>query len=134
MDSKDSQFQLTSPAFRDGGNIPAPYMHDPDSVRGDFVHWLMWDIPARIQSINANSVPVGAIQGLNGAPKSGYTGPCPPAGTGTHRYIFELYALDKSPTNLDNQTTREQLQKAIDGHVIAKTALTGLFSADQIAL
>lgn len=104
-------------------------MHDPDAVSGDFVHWTLWDIPANTQDITANSVPVGAIQGLNSANQNKYMGPCPPAGSGTHRYMFELYALDKT-LGLPLQTTRDQLKKAMDGHILAQHTLKGLFSAE----
>lgn len=104
-------------------------VHDPDAVSGDFVHWIVWGIPASTKGINANAVPVGAIQGLNGSGANRYMGPCPPSGTGTHHYIFELYALDNAP-NLPPQTSRDDLLKAIADHTIAKTELTGLFSAD----
>jgi len=146
---------LVSPVFRDGTNIPIPYtckgqnvspplnitgvpggakslaliMHDPDAVSGDFVHWIMWDIPARAQSIAVNSVPVGAVVGPNGGSQNKYMGPCPPPGTGIHHYLFELYALNKT-LGLPPATNRDQLQKAMASRVIAKTTLTGLFFAD----
>ncbi|MBI2592413.1 YbhB/YbcL family Raf kinase inhibitor-like protein [Candidatus Saccharibacteria bacterium] len=150
-----TSLQLTSPAFEEGGNIPDSYtcqgqnvnpplnitnvpgaaaslaliMHDPDAVSGDFVHWLMWDIPPSTKTIATGNVPSGVIQGLNSASQSKYMGPCPPSGTGTHRYMFELYALDESPKNLDMETSREQLQKAMANHILAQHTLTGLFSA-----
>jgi Raf kinase inhibitor-like YbhB/YbcL family protein len=69
------------------------------------------------------------MQGYNGSDKIGYAGPCPPAGSGTHRYIFELYALDKM-LDLRRDTTRQDLEKAMKDHVLDKVTLTGLFSAD----
>lgn len=151
----ESGFSLISPAFRDGAPIPLQYtckgqnvnpplnildkpegtksmvliMHDPDATGGDFTHWIMWDIPPRAESISVNSVPIGAIQGPNDASKNSYTGPCPPAGTGTHRYIFELYALDSS-LGLDSKTSRQQLEQSMEGKIIEKAVLTGLFEAD----
>lgn len=148
-------FILSSSAFQDGKPIPASFtckgdnsnpplniigtptdakslaliLHDPDAVSGDFTHWLMWDIPSSTNGINAHSVPVGAVQGPNGIGDNQYMGPCPPAGTGTHHYIFELYALD-TILNLPPQTTREELQKAIADHTIAKSQLVGLFAAE----
>lgn len=146
---------LSSPDFAQGTAIPSSYtckgqnfnpplhivgtpprtlslaliMHDPDSVNGDFVHWLMWDIPPSTKAITANSVPVGAVQGANGSGQPKYMGPCPPAGTGTHRYMFELYALDDL-VNLPPGSNRAELEKTMENHVLAKTTLTGLFSAD----
>ena len=149
-------FRLISPAFKDGGNIPSPYtcrgqgvspplniigapkdskslvlvMHDPDAVNGDFTHWLLWDIAASTDSFAAHSVPVGAIQGKNSAGSNQYLGPCPPAGSGTHRYRFELYALDKS-LGLPAGSSRDDLQAAMDGHIMSQAVLIGLFSAED---
>jgi Raf kinase inhibitor-like YbhB/YbcL family protein len=146
--------QIVSAAFRDGAAIPPQYtckgqnvspplnfvnvpngaqslaliMHDPDAPAGDYVHWTIWDIPTSTDTIAANSVPVGSIQGLNSGNSNKYIGPCPPAGTGTHRYIFELYALDTS-LGLSADTKRDDLLKAIKGHVIEQRSLTGFFSA-----
>lgn len=147
--------QIISPAFREGAAIPVQYtckgqnvspplnivdapkdakslaliVHDPDAVSSDFVHWLVWDIPADNGNIAANKVPVGAVQGLNGAQQTKYMGPCPPAGTGTHHYMFELYALDKS-LGLPAQTNHEQLKQAMEGSILAQNTLTGLVSAE----
>ena len=146
--------QLLSPAFGDGGNIPQQYtckgqnvspplnitdvpagtkslalvMHDPDAVSGDFVHWLLWNVAPITQSINANSAPSTAIQGLTGFGNNKYGGPCPPAGTGTHHYMFELYALDTT-INLSPDSSRQKLEEEIKGHVITQTTLTGLVTA-----
>ncbi len=151
-------FQLISPAFAEGAEISAQYtcrgdnvspplvisgvpkgakslvliMHDPDAVRVagiDFVHWLMWDIPSSTETINASSVPVGAVQGPNSSAQKGYTGPCPPAGTGVHHYLFELYALDTALT-LPPDTNRQKLEAAMDGHIIGRHTLTGIVNAD----
>ena len=148
-----TDFQLISPAFRDGTALPAQYtckgqnvspplniincdpqsqslaliMHDPDAPAGDYVHWLMWDIPASVETIAANSVPIGAVQGINSSDEIGYTGPCPPAGSGTHRYMFELYCLDTS-LGLESGSTREQLEKAMEGHILDSSTLIGIFA------
>jgi len=148
-------FHLLSAVFRDGAAIPVQYtcsgqnvnpplnivgkpagtkslvliMHDPDAISGDFVHWTMWDIPSTTEGISANSVPVGAVQGPNSSGKNAYSGPCPPAGTGTHHYNFELYALDKT-LGLPPSTSRDQLMSAINGHVVADAKLIGLVAAD----
>lgn len=151
----DSNLSLASQEFKDGEQIPGQYsckgqnvnpplnvsgvpagakslaliLHDPDAVGGDFVHWLVWDIPTSTGSITVNSVPEGAVQGQNGGGQNKYMGPCPPAGTGTHHYKFELYALDKT-LGLKAGADRDQLQKAMNGHILAQHILTGLFSAN----
>jgi Raf kinase inhibitor-like YbhB/YbcL family protein len=143
---------VSSSAFADGQPIPASYsckgdntnppltitgvptetkslaliVSDPDAPSGNFIHWLVWDIPATTGTINAHSVPVGAIQGKNDAGNNQYFGPCPPSGT--HRYIFKVYALDTT-LGLDSKATSKELLPAIKDHIIAEAELTGLFSA-----
>lgn len=119
-----------------GTKCLALIMHDPDAVLVvgfDFVHWLVWDIPSSTKIINASSVPGGSVQGQNDTKNAeknnSYIGPRPPAGTGTHHYLFELYAMDKT-LGLPPTTNRDQLQKAMAGHILAQHTLTGLFSAD----
>ncbi len=150
-----NEFHLLSPAFRSGDKIPLRYtckgqnvnpplnilhvpqgakslaliMHDPDAVGQDFVHWLVWDISPSTETIAANSVPVGAIQGLNSAGQNGYMGPCPPPGTGAHRYMFELYALDTN-LSLSPGSDRQKLQETMKEHTLDQNILTGLFSGD----
>lgn len=152
----EGALEIISPVFRDGAAIPRQYscrgqnvnpplaifnvpaktqslaliLHDPDAVSGDFLHWLMWDIPPATESIAVNDVPVGAVQGRNGGGDSKYIGPCPPKGTGSHRYIFDLYALDNS-SNLPSGSTRDQLEAAMKGHIIQKATLTGVFAAEE---
>jgi Raf kinase inhibitor-like YbhB/YbcL family protein len=153
--SETAKLEIISPVFRDGANIPPQYtcrgqnvnppinilhapagtqsltlvMHDPDAVGGDYLHWLVWDIPPSTESISVNGVPVGAIQGKNGSGQNSYTGPCPPKGTGTHHYIFDFYALDTT-LDLPAESGIEDVIKAQKGHVLDHTALTGLFTAE----
>lgn len=149
--------RLVSPVFKEGSTIPIQYtskgddvspplnilntpagteslaliVHDPDAVSGDFLHWMVWDIPPSTEVIAANSVPVGAIQGYNGSDERGYMGPAPPPGTGSHRYMFELYALDTT-LDLDAHVSRQELESALKGHVLDHSTLTGLFSAESV--
>ena len=154
--SSTADLSLISPAFSDKGPIPEQYtcrgqnispplaipnmpagtkslaliMHDPDAVNTDWVHWLVWNISPSTTEITENSVPEGTIQGTTSFGKPGYGGPCPPKGTGTHGYMFELYALDIT-LDLPSSATRQQLQQTIDGHIVAQTTLTGLVAAEQ---
>jgi hypothetical protein len=67
----------------------------------------------------------GGRQGTNDFRKTGYGGPCPPSGT--HRYVFTLYALD-SDLKLAGGATKAQLLGATRGHVLAEGRLTGKYS------
>ena len=101
---------------------------DPDAR--DWSHWIIFNIPHNITSLSEGiskneSLKNGAIQGINDFKKIGYDGPSPPSGT--HRYVFHLYALD-TELDLDSFATKQNLLDAIDGHILEETKLTGKFS------
>ena len=112
-------------------NIPigtkslAIIVDDPDAPSGDWVHWLIWNIPADTDKINTGSVPPSSIQGLNDSKNNSHDGPCPPPGT--HRYFFKLYALN-TILNLDKNSRKNDLEKAMSGHILGQTYLLGLYS------
>ncbi len=82
----------------------------------------MFNIPI-INQIDENSS-VG-IEGINSAGQMGYIGPCPPSGT--HRYFFKLYALGIS-LDLKKGCSKQDLEKAMRGHILAAAEIIGLFS------
>jgi Raf kinase inhibitor-like YbhB/YbcL family protein len=89
---------------------------DPDAR--DFNHWLLWDIPASVHSLDEGAKAEG-ISGTNGFGDRGYGGPCPPS-AGTHRYFFRLFALDVPSLNLKAGKGRDALDSALRKHVLAK--------------
>jgi hypothetical protein len=95
---------------------------DPDAPSGTFDHWVVWNIPASTSSVGENTVP--GSEGLNGARQPGYMGPCPPSGT--HRYYFKVYALDIA-LKLGATTKKKDLESAMQGHILAKGELVGLY-------
>jgi Raf kinase inhibitor-like YbhB/YbcL family protein len=103
---------------------------DPDAPGGTFYHWVLFNIPEDVRSLpealgRDARLPVGGIQGRNGFRRIGYDGPRPPSGT--HRYIFDLYALDVKPA-LDQSATAERLLTAVKGHVLGQASLMGEFT------
>jgi Raf kinase inhibitor-like YbhB/YbcL family protein len=98
---------------------------DPDAPAGDWVHWLVWNIPAETPGIDEGSLPTSTVQGLNDFKNNKYDGPCPPSGT--HRYYFKLYALDYK-INLDKSSRKSAVENAIEGHILDLTSLIGLYS------
>ena len=99
---------------------------DPDApMKGGFTHWVVWNISPKTNIIKQESIPPGSIEGRNSAGRNGYIGPCPPSGT--HHYHFQLYALrdalDLTPTALF-----DDVQSAIENHLITKTDLVGLYA------
>ena len=129
----------TSPALSwsnppSGAMSFALVMHDTDAApqKGtmDVTHWILWNIPASSTSLTGNvkpdSSPDGIAQGKNVRGVNGYQPPCPPPGATPHHYTFELYALD-SKVDLPAGSTRADLLKAMDGHVIGKATTGGTF-------
>jgi hypothetical protein len=96
-------------------------MDDPDAPMGTWVHWVLFDIPV-VSQIEENSVP--GKQGSNNSGRNNYHGPCPPSGT--HRYFFKIYALD-TMLNLREGISKGALQKAMQGHILDKAELIGLY-------
>ncbi len=105
-------------------------MEDPDAPMGTFTHWIIWDIPPThkipegIPRGKEITKPFKAYQGRNDFGYYGYGGPCPPKGK-PHRYVFKVYVLD-TVLNLKD-ATKEQLLKAMRGHIIQYGELVGLY-------
>lgn len=150
-----SDMQLTSPAFDSGDLIPkrhtgegedvspafawhgapesarsfALVCHDPDAPlvkpgQYGFVHWVLYNVPASVSEIAEGS---GAYtQGSNDFGNSGYGGPMPPPGHGTHHYFFWLLALDKE-TAFDAGLTLWALLEQAEPAVIAMNRLVGTY-------
>lgn len=102
---------------------------DPDAPGRTFVHWVVYDIPPTVKQLpekitSSKTISTGGVQGKNDFGKLGYGGPCPPSGT--HRYFFHLYALDKK-LNLEAGMTKNQVLIAIKDHVLAKAELMGKY-------
>ena len=67
---------------------------DPDAPSGDFVHWMIANIPADVNEVAEGAMLIKQADNItNDFGKSEYGGPCPPSGI--HRYFFIIYALNK---------------------------------------
>ncbi len=97
---------------------------DPDAPVGIFTHWLVWNISPNLTEIRENSVPENAVQGRNDFGGVGYKGPMPPSGS--HRYFFKIFALDVE-LNLQEGADKEELERAMQEHIIDKAELVGLY-------
>lgn len=150
---KESKMKITS-VFENNGNIPPEYtcdgqdaapiltisdvpantqelvliVDDPDAPMGTFVHWLVYNIPANTTKIDYKNLPTGTEQGYTDFDKIGWGGPCPPSGT--HRYVFKLYAIN-TKLNLPAGLTKQELEEAISKHIIDKTELIGLYKRSK---
>lgn len=108
--------------------VDDPDAPDPANPRMTWVHWVLYNIPPDVISIpegvQPDQLPKGTLEGLNDWKKTGYGGPCPPIGR--HRYFHKLYALDIVLPDL-KQPTKAKLKKAMEGHVILRAQLIGLY-------
>ena len=100
---------------------------DFDAPSGPFVHWVAFNIAGDQRVLPENAVvgSGGLLQGVNGFGETRYAGPKPPPGW-THRYVFHIYALD-STLDLRQGATRAELDRAIDGHLLAVGAFSGSY-------
>jgi hypothetical protein len=106
--------------------VDDPDAPDPADPRMTWVHWVLYNIPPEIGSLPeaVEDLPKGTLQGLNDWKRTGYGGPCPPIGK--HRYFHKLYALDVVLPDL-KQPTKEQLERAMENHVLLKAELIGVY-------
>lgn len=106
--------------------VDDPDAPDPKAPKMTWVHWVMYDLPVGVRSIDegAGTFPEGTRHGLNDWKRTGYGGPCPPIGR--HRYFHKLYALDSLLGDL-NSPTKDQLLAAMKGHVLAEAVLMGTY-------
>jgi Raf kinase inhibitor-like YbhB/YbcL family protein len=128
----------TSPALAWAG-VPAgtkslalivddPDAPDPAAPKTTWVHWVLYNLPADArglpEAVEPDALPAGTHEGTNDWKRTGYGGPCPPIGR--HRYYFKLFALDTVLPDLKSPT-KAQLEKAMQGHILEKTELLGLY-------
>lgn len=151
-----SEFEIESAAFKQGGEIPKRFTcegedlspalrwthpprgtlsfvliaEDPDAPSGTWVHWVVYDLPARVHELpdgvpKQAEIPGGGVQGRNDFGRLGYGGPCPPPGS-AHHYFFKLYALDTT-LNLRAGAEKEEVISSAKGHVLGEAQFMGWF-------
>ena len=150
--------KLTSSAFSDCGEIPrecgykngnkvppltvsgipegtkslALIMDDPDAMEPAgkvWVHWVAWNIEPTTTELE-NLTTDGMTEGMTDFGEVGYGGPAPP--DKRHTYIFKLYALDTELLKrISNASTKADVEKAMEGHIIDQAILTGTYVPDQ---
>jgi Raf kinase inhibitor-like YbhB/YbcL family protein len=152
--------ELKSSVFTDGGKIPQKYVMpgaggknlslplqwsgapvgtqsfalsivDPHPVAHNWVHWLVINIPGKVNSLeegaSGQNMPAGAVELHNSWGKTGYGGPQPPPGTGDHPYVVTLYALNVAKLDLKSATNLAGFQKAMEGKTLGTAKITGYY-------
>jgi Raf kinase inhibitor-like YbhB/YbcL family protein len=143
----EDTMKLSSPSFFNNSNMPSKFtcegsdvnpeliiddipqgtkslaliVDDPDAPMKTWVHWVVYDITP-VGRIAEDSVP--GKQGVNDFGRKDWGGPCPPSGT--HRYFFKIYALDRV-LGLDEGLSKKELEKAMSGHILGSAELVGLY-------
>lgn len=150
--------KLTSSAFADGERLPARFSldgenrspplawsglpeetkslavicDDPDAPRGTWHHWALFNLPpdrsGLPEGFSRGKAVAPASEAINDFKKSGYDGPAPPPGHGTHHYHFRLLALDVAGLALSGRATCRQVAAAAARHVLASAELIGTYS------
>ena len=149
-----TKFHISSFDFSDGGEIPkecgykngnkvpsltisgvpegveslALIMDDPDAMEAVgkvWVHWVAWNFTWFADGKPNWNSRHGAKQGMTDFGEVGYGGPAPP--DKRHTYVFKLYALD-SKLVLPDKSTKADVEKAMEGHIIEQTQLTGTYA------
>jgi Raf kinase inhibitor-like YbhB/YbcL family protein len=108
--------------------IDDPDAPDPAAPQRTWVHWVLYNIAPGTtelpEGVTAQNLPHGIQAGSNDWHQHDYGGPCPPIGR--HRYFHKLYALDTVLPDL-HIPTKAQLEDAMEGHVIERAELIGLY-------
>ena len=140
----------------DGSYVNQPDREVPsDLERTDFFHWVLVDIPPHVRELAEGSFCDGVVAGGKDAPAGpwgtrqgindytgwfagdddmagayyGYDGPAPPWNDSIeHRYVFTVYALDTESVDVGADFTGPEVLEAIEGHVVAETAITGTYT------
>ncbi len=125
-DGKDESPPLTWKNVPENTQSLALICDDPDAPSGLWVHWILYNIPPTLDHIDegGQNLTSDILFGKNSWGKLAYTGPNPP--NEAHHYHFTLYALDTVLT-LKAGATKDQLTKAIKGHINEEVTLTGLY-------
>jgi len=99
-------------------------IEDPDAPGRTWNHWVVFNINPKIKRIFKNSIPENGTQGQNSWGRNNYGGPSPPSGT--HKYIFKVFALD-TKLGLDEEAVKEEIETAMKSHILDKAELIGLY-------
>ncbi len=149
MSCASTAFKLSSPDFQYGDTMPVAFtckganqaptlewrdvpegtktfvliVDDPDAPSGTWNHWVLYNIPSTSNSVSDHTS-VGT-NGVNSALHERYDGPCPPEGTGEHRYFFKLYAVDTILDVPSKNASKDRVKRGMSGHILGTAEYMG---------
>lgn len=147
-DGSVDPFELTSPSFADGAEIPVRFTCTGESLSpalawtgtpadasslalvvrdlsaGGFVHWIVTGIDPFVQGVGEDGIPENAVELPNGAGTTGWIPPCPPAGSGVHTYELAVLAL-LDLVDLPLDTPAEQAASTLETAAVERAVITG---------
>ena len=111
---------------------------DPDAPSGSgWWHWSVANLPASVTSLEAGAggpggppLPEGALVLRNEEGWPGFVGAGPPRGTGVHRYLFVVHALDVPGLELDADASPALLGSRCFFHAVGRGILTATATRD----
>nr|MBI3613877.1 YbhB/YbcL family Raf kinase inhibitor-like protein [Nitrospirota bacterium] len=152
-------FELQSPAFSSGGEIPVKHtcdgpdlspplrwteppaktkslaliMDDPDAPVGTWVHWVLYGLAPTVRELPEGVSARDTVPGIGVQGVNDFRklgyGGPCPPRGPAHRYFFKLYALEIEP-NLPPRKTKADLLKAMEGHVLGQAELMGRYKRE----
>ncbi len=124
-DGEDISPQISWEGLPEGVKSLALICDDPDAPSGDFVHWVVFNIPPELDGFEENAeMSEIADLGMTDYGRPGYGGPCPPSGF--HHYHFKVYALDEM-LKTEGTVDKYDLLDKMEGHILAKGEIVGLY-------
>ena len=135
-EGKDVSPALEFAGAPQGAKSLALVVHDPDAPdpaapRMDYVHWVLYNLPPDCtglpRGVAETALPGRALQGLNDWKKTGYGGPCPPAGDHPHRYFFTVFAVSTDALPVKADTSAAVIGFQLNFNTLAKAAIVGLY-------
>ena len=116
-----------------GATEMALIVEDVDSpTPTPLTHLLVWALPTGEASIPSGAFSradptrdLGAV-GRNSLRRLGWLPPDPPTGHGRHRYVFQLFAVDRRVQAVPG-ADRHAVVEALRGHVLARGRVTAIY-------
>jgi Raf kinase inhibitor-like YbhB/YbcL family protein len=152
-----SAMELTSPDLREGTPIAKELVYTrcggqnvspalswsgaPDATRSFAItaidlsvkpngwsHWIVVGLPAGTHAIGKGAdLPSGAHAAVTDFGDAAYAGPCPPAGSGVHRYQFTVWALRTPTAELPAHAAANDITVVLERTALAEASITATY-------